>query len=442
MRMISRRQLGTMLLVVGPVVMTAACVDDTESPKPTVPDSGTSCGPGQCVDASIPEAAPEASATDAPAEAIADAGHDGGVIVGCVPQEVSTRYDATWIFGNGCRADWSASNVVTFSSTRVTDGGPDAGSFVLTGFEGTIVAADAKSGALFAASDGIDLYDGNGTKTNTVPLGGNASTSQAVAFIGKPGSTSDFYIVTNAASSGQTTTAGLFVSELPCGKLVPTAAPALIAGTDQLTEALATVRHANDVDRWALSASSTGIAVIPVTAAGFGAPVITPWGAELTGVLAMQRAFIVLARDRHTFALTAENAGVIVGQFDNATGAVSHITRVPMPLITYLYSAAFSPDGTKLYVSSYSGQYGQVDLTALAAVPDGGDAGSAFNVIGSAGGALRLAIDDRLYIAQYGTATLTAVTNPNAPAAQLQTITVNLPAGCTSSYGLPGIGDL
>ena len=81
-----------------------------------------------------------------------DAG-DGGVIVGCIPQEVSTRYDATWLFGHGCRADWNAQNQLTLATSNV----------VFTGFEGTIAAANALTGALFATSDGINLYDGTGT---------------------------------------------------------------------------------------------------------------------------------------------------------------------------------------------------------------------------------------------------------------------------------------
>jgi hypothetical protein len=437
------------------LVAAAACTsgDDSSPPATPTPDAGLTCTGVACVDAHIPDTgsgfvdaandASDSALPDASEASATDTGTpDGGVIVGCVPQEVSTRYDATWIFGAGCRADWDKSNAVTFSTSAF-----DGGVLHFAGFEGTISAADAFTGALFAVSDGIDVYDGQGNKTNTAPLGGNSSASQAVAFLGKPGSASDFYIVANAASSGSGGNAGLYWSELPCGQLVPAAAPALIAGTEQFTEALVTVRNANNVDRWLLSSAAAGIAVIPVTASGFGAATTTPWTADFTGVTALQRSFISFARDRHTFAITAEGVGTEIGQFDNATGAISGLTKVPLPVIGDLYSAAFSPDGSKLYVSSWSGQYYQVDLAMLAVgidagLADGGDAGTAVTLLGSSGGALRLAIDDKLYVAMDGQASLGVVSNPNAPAAQLQITTAALPTGCTSSYGFPGIGDL
>jgi hypothetical protein len=174
--------------------------------------------------------------------------------------------------------------------------------------------------------------------------------------------------------------------------------------------------------------------------------VITPWGAGFGTVIALQRSFVAFARDRHTFAVTAENIGVQIGQFDNATGTITGLVTVPLPSIPDLYSAAFSPDGTKLYVSSWSGEYYQVDLALLAAgidagLADGGDAGTAVNLVGASGGALRLAIDDKIYVAMDGQASLGVVENPNAPAAQL-TVTTTPLNGCTSSYGFPGIGDL
>ncbi len=374
-------------------------------------------------DSSLP---PTDAAADA-ADAGTDSAGDSGVIVGCIPQEVSTRYDATWLFGHGCRADWNAQNQLTVSASNV----------IFTGFEGTIAAANALTGALFAASDGINLYDGTGTKTNTVPLGGNASAAQPVAFIGKPGSTSDFYILANAGAAGGTPPAGLFVTTLPCGQLTPAGAPTLIAGTESFTEALATVRHANNVDRWVMGIAPTGVAILPLTAAGFGAPAITPWGGVVPGATALQRAFITFARDRHTFAVTLEGVGLVTGTFDNAAGAVSNLKKIALPPNTTLYSAAFSPDGTKLYASEWSGSYWQVDLAAL-----GGDAGAAVTPLGASGGALRLAIDDKLYLTSYGQTAFTVISNPNAAAAQLQTAPLTLPTGCSATYGFPGIGDL
>jgi hypothetical protein len=337
----------------------------------------------------------------------------------CIPEDISTRYDATWLFGSGCRADWNAQNVVSFSATSI----------LFTGFEGTIAAADPFTGALFAASDGITLYDGQSQKKNGTPLGANISTSQAVTFLGVPGA-GDFYIVTNSANDGEG--GGLFQSRLPCGTVTPQGDPKMIDGTKTFTEALAAVKHANGVDRWLLSSSPDGVEVIGVTAAGFGAPVATPFGASLAGVVAAQRAFLVFARDRHTFAMTAEHRGLIVGTFDNATGAVTNIAPIPLPPHKTLYSAAFSPDQTKLYVSEWQGSYWQVDLVA----------GYATTTLGKAGGALRLAIDDRIYLAFDAESQLDVVSNTNAPASALSITSLALPSGCKSSYGFPGVSDL
>ncbi len=337
-----------------------------------------------------------------------------------MPQEVSTRYDATWLFGLGCRADWDAADQLTVQPSPVR----------FTGFEGTITAADAFTGALFAASDGIDLYDGSGMKTNTEPLGANVTTSQAVAFIGRPGSASDFYLVANAAN--ESGVAGLFVTTLSCGVVTPSRPPELLLGTETFTEALATVRHANNVDRWVVSIAPEGVAAVPLTGAGFGTPIVSPWNGALATVNPAQRTSSVFARDRRTIAITAEERGLVVGTFDAATGTASALEAIPLPPHTFLYSAAFSADQTKLYVSEWAGRFWQVDLTGGHAVTD----------LGVAGGAVRLGIDQRIYVAQYGTSTLTVVTNPDAPAWALLIDSVALPDGCTSSYGFPGVGDL
>lgn len=341
---------------------------------------------------------------------------------GCVPQSTSTRYDATWMFGRGCRADWNSANVVTFAQTSV----------VFTGFEGTIAAANPKTGALFVTSDGIDLYDGAGVKRNSAPLGANASTAQAAAFVGRPGASGDFFVVANAANAGVGTSAGLFVTTLRCGDPTPTAKPALVPGTEKLTEALATIRHANGDDRWLLSASANGIVVIAVTASGFGPPVETSFGGTLPPLLPMQRAFIVFARDRATFALAAEKRGVVLGHFDDATGVVSNLVPITIPPHNSLYSVAFSPDQTKLYVSEWAGKYWQVDRSA----------GNAVTQLGDATGAVRLAIDGKLYVARANAPTLGVIANPNEPAAKLQIGNVALPGTCRSMYGFPGVGEL
>lgn len=336
----------------------------------------------------------------------------------CVPQDISTRYDATWLFGMGCRADWNSKDEVNFSSTSIH----------FTGFEGTIAAADPTTGALFAASDGIDLYDGSGNKRNSKPLGADQSTSQAAAFLGRP-SSGDFYIVTNSANDG--VGKGLFVTTLGCGNVTPQGSPVSLDDTNDFTEALATVRHANGVDRWLLSSSPSGVAVIAVTASGFGKATFTPLGGVLTLTTA-QRAFIVFARDRKTFAMTAENEGLVTGTFDNATGTVSNLAALAVPETSSLYSAAFSPDQTKLYVSEWQGKFWQYDLAAQNAVTQ----------LGSATGAMRLAIDDKVYIAGEGLSTLRVIQNPNAIASALEVATLTLPSGCTSSFGFPGVGEL
>jgi hypothetical protein len=438
----------TALLATGVVSIVSISACTSASEVNAAPNAGT-CTQGTCVDAGtdVPSSPPGPDANESdgalpppedtgapppPVDAGADTGGDAGVIVGCIPQEVSTRYDATWLFGHGCRADWNAQNQLTLATSPI----------VFTGFEGTISAANAVTGQLFATSDGINLYDGTGTKTNTVPLGGNASASQPVAFIGKPGSASDFYVLANAGAAGGTPPAGLFVTALPCGQLTPAGAPTLVLGTESFTEALATVRHANNVDRWVLGVAPTGIAILAVTSSGFGAPAITPWGGVIAGPAALQRAYISFARDRHTFAITMENVGLVTGTFDNAAGSISNLKKIALPANTSLYSVAFSPDGTKLYASEWSGRYWQIDLGVLGGLDGGTDAGVAVTDLGASGGALRLAIDDKLYLTTYAATSLTVISNPNAPAAQLQTGTLPLPATCTATYGFPGIGDL
>jgi hypothetical protein len=391
----------------------AAASDDaaraTESPVTT--DAESTAGPMS----ETPGPGADARKTD-----VADVPDASDVIVGCVPQEVSTRYDATWLFGVGCRADWDSTDQLTVQPSPVR----------FAGFEGTITAANAFTGALFAASDGIDLYDAGGVKTNSAPLGANVTTSQAVAFIGRPGSESDFYLVANAAN--ESGAAGLYITTLSCGAVTPSGPPELLPGTDTFTEALATVRHANGTDRWVVSIAPDGVAAVPLTAAGFGVPVVSSWNGALEGVNPAQRTSVVFARDRRTIAITAEQRGLVVGTFDTATGTASGLEAIPLPPHTYLYSAAFSADQSKLYVSEWAGRFWQVDRTGGNAVTD----------LGAAGGAVRLAIDQRVYVAQYSTSALTVVTNPDAPAGALAVDSVPLPDGCTSSYGFPGVGDL
>ncbi|MBS2013671.1 MAG: hypothetical protein JST00_12325 [Deltaproteobacteria bacterium] len=405
-----------------------ACGDANDgAPSPSPPDAaGPSCESTRtCAEGSVdsPVALPETSTdarTDAPRDATDEDSMRAPVVVGCIPQEVGTRYDAKWHFGFGCEATWSTTGQLTLTAATVSN----------EGSEGTAAAADPKTGALVAWSDGINLFDGARTKKNTAPLGGAYGASQAVAFVGAPGSTSAFYVVTNKSDIEQIG-GGLYVTPIGCGDLQPSAAPTLIAGTEGVTEALATVRHANDVDRWVLSAAPTGVVVIKVTSAGIGAPAITPWGAALSGVVEHQRAFIAFARDRRTFAITAEGLGLVVGTFDNATGAVAGLRAISVPSTAKLYSAAFSPNKTKLYASEWSGSFWQIDLSA----------GDAVTALGASGGALRLAIDDKIYLSSYD-APLTVITNPNAAPPALAIGSLPLPTGCMATYGLPGVNDL
>src|ERR1700733_3822284 len=93
-----------------------------------------------------------------------------------------------------------------YSEINFNGGGPVAAANCKIGSaEGCASIADKTTGQLLFYSDGTSVYDTNNDVMpgNTIPLGGNTSTSQSAYILPRPGSNHEYYLFCTDAQGGE-----------------------------------------------------------------------------------------------------------------------------------------------------------------------------------------------------------------------------------------------
>ncbi|MFK7748032.1 MAG: T9SS type B sorting domain-containing protein [Kordia sp.] len=345
-----------------------------------------------------------------------------------------------WYFGSNAGLDFNTS-----PPTALTNGALETNEGVAT--------ISSQSGQLLFYSDGRFVWDRNHQITpNGSGLTGDSSSTQSAIIVPKPNDPTIYYIFTVVNEAGSQ---GLRYSEFDL---------TLNGGTGDVTtmkniplwtptcEKITAVQHANGNDFWVLSHEwqSNTFLVFEVTDAGVNETAITQSiGSDHSGGSAQTIGYMKASSDGSKLALAqwSTDSFVELLDFDDATGIISNPIKIENVFYngpqSGAYGIEFSPNTELLYVSDLNFGSGtgsavhQFDITS----------GNQTDIINSdvilyqgndIVGAIQLAIDEKLYLANTGVTFLDVIDNPNeiGTGANYLNREVDL-LGRQSRFGLP-----
>lgn len=338
----------------------------------------------------------------------------------------SQQEASNWYFGYGAGIKFNTNGTIT----SLTNG-------QLNTLEGCASLSDSNGNLMFY-TDGTTVYNKNHQiMLNGTGLKGHYSSTQSATILQKPGSTNLFYVFTTAAG---VIIDGLQYSEIDInldGGLGGVTANKNILIYTPTCEKISIVKHSNNTDYWVIThgwESNTFYSHL-VTPSGVSAtPISTNSGTVVGGDPYRVQGYMKISPDGKKLALCHQIIGLVeLYDFDNSTGIVSNpriINNEFQP-----YGVEFSPDSNVLYMSlQIARKIYQYDLTAS-------NIASSETLIANTPtflGALQLGPDNKIYIANYNTANLGVINNPNniGLTCNLQPNAIDL-AGRKSMLGLP-----
>lgn len=329
---------------------------------------------------------------------------------------------ATWYFGGAAGIDFTVDPPVALADGRLSSN------------EAACAISDL-SGSLLFYTDGVTAWDAShavmpgADPSLQTGLDGCQSGTQGVIIIPKPGSATEYYIVTvdcmertiNGVERGMRYTLVDMRLRAGQGDVVIRNAPVYAGPT---TEKLCAVRHTNGRDMWLIIhelgndrfrahlVTDAGISTEPVISRAGNIHLADDARGWLNGSPDGTKLVAVVQRG------TSRGDSLIqLFDFDAATGSIVHTAS--MPVDRWTYGAAFSPDNTKLYVGEFRRLYQyDVSLATPQAIADSKT--EIFEVPTPPDGqtglftSLQLGSDGKIYVAKLGESFLGVVNNPNA----------------------------
>lgn len=353
-----------------------------------------------------------------------------------------------WYFGSQAGLDFSTSP-------------PSSLTGVLTAAEGVSSISD-NAGNLLFYSEGVSVVNGANTlMANGTGLAGGVSSAQSTMIVKQPGSNTSYYNFTTYSQGG------------PNGLRYSIVDMSLAAGLGSVTvknvplytptcEKQVAVRHCNGKDIWIVShdfnsnqfrsylLNSTGIVATPVLSAD-GETVSGAGGVPAIGHLKVSPDGRKLAMATSTNSIPANlgAGGFFLFDFDPASGVVSNslvlLSAQNLPVNASAYGVEFSPDGTKVYGTTWPQGFAstsslfQWNLCAgnapaiIASQYSLSFVGQTNN--GVVFGSVQRAIDSKLYIAAYASQSLSVINNPNASGAAMNFVLNGLSIAPNMSQG-------
>lgn len=304
----------------------------------------------------------------------------------------------------------------------------------MTTREGCVTMSDSAGNLLFY-SDGTDVWNRNHqVMLNGNGLFGNSSSTQSSIVINWPGDKSRFILFTvdaveNKNAKGLNYTVVDMALDFGRGAVTIKNQPLVAPASEKITA----VRHANGTDIWVISHTynTNEFLIFKVTAAGVD-PVPVRQGIGP----------VVLPTDIGHLKASAEGTRIAMAtfyppmltiySFDKQTGTLADFTVLSE---TPRYGVEFSKSGRFLYsATSTSDTVDQYDLD----LPWTAASSSRFAVgLAWSPGALQLAPNGKIYIAQEGIQRLSVINTPDLPREQCTYQRDGFSLGRTSRLGLP-----
>ena len=337
----------------------------------------------------------------------------------------SQKQANVWCFGVNAGIDFNFSTPKAFTNSK------------LIASEGCAAISDT-SGKLLFYTDGLIVWNSahNIMPNGTGLLGGTSSTQSAI-IIPRPGCDSIYYVFTTNDLQGggdgfRYSTVDMKLQN-GLGDVVPSSKNTFLftKSSEKVTAAF----HPNHTDIWVVAHEygTNAFYAYLVTFTGITTTLKSNSGTIYSAYNIGQMKF---SPDGKKIASIIDQVGVEVFDFDGLTGQVSNPMLLTPPGTVNLYGVSFSPDNTKLYMTSYFELY-QYDLSAGSQAAIQASRTTIFSTFSNNTGALQLATNGKLYMKSL--ANYTAVINFPDQAGILcnyQDSGVYL-GGKTASWGLP-----
>lgn len=260
-----------------------------------------------------------------------------------------------WHFGFKSGLDFNSLSNATADDSSIVPNMPKPIIGALSTYEGCFTVSTYDGQFLFS-SDGITVYDKTYTPMpNGTGLLGDPSATQSGIVIPRPGSLTQYYVVTVPAQGAPNGLRYSVVDMSLNGGLgdVVTASKNTIIKSGSVFENIAAVPNANGEDYWLLHRLGQTFYVFAITATGISStPNQTITGTSITSQPATSGLGELIISSDYTKVLSCSwsTNQIISAEFNNATGMISGIQAQTIPVITY--GATFSPDNNHIYVTT------------------------------------------------------------------------------------------
>ncbi len=329
------------------------------------------------------------------------------------------------------------------------------GTNAVTTYEGSTAISDDNGNLLFFAN-GRKLWDATGALKYTGLLTGNeggltgfnGSACQGVITVRHPLTPNKYYIfTTDDANQGATVGFNYFVFDQTGTNIAPLGANRL--GAYRTMEGVAATRHANGIDVWitVYESGSNNFNSYLLTCAGLNTVPVVSAVAPMLNVANEERGGLAFSWDSKRFAQVHPNSTggnsdkeVSVYDFDNTTGVISNPLHISSVLANeFPYDVLFSPDNSKLYYSTNTGQVGYYDLTSGVAATILTTQTFLTIAAASTHAALEIGPDGNLYQANGGNGLPMRQIAGNLNAGGAGAFVLSAVAGTETSKGLPSM---
>jgi outer membrane protein OmpA-like peptidoglycan-associated protein len=336
-----------------------------------------------------------------------------------------------WTFGHGAALDFSKGSPQVICGTKIFTS------------EGCASISDSKGNLLFY-TDGITIWD---RRSKPMPhasgLKGHLSSTQSAVIVPAPGKSELYYVFTLDSEANK----GGF-----CYSLVDMTQNNgwgdVVEKNHQIkelcTERIVAVRHANGKDIWVIIHEYNSDAFVAYLLTDNGLAeraVVSNIGFEYKKSIFSTIGYMKISSDKKMIAVAINGERMLqLFRFNAETGILSGCITLKMFGGNTPYGVEFSPDNKLLYVSTVkTGEIFQLDVEHF----NEEDIQKSMMLIGQSKnkrnlGALQLAADGRIYVAEYQSKYISAINFPDIRGVGCEFTSFSVPLGeGMSMFGLP-----